>query len=109
MKATIQACAIAALFAVPAVSFGQASNPPLTRAQVQAQLVQIEQAGYNPAAADNTHYPRDIQAAEARVQAQTPMTGTATGVGGAVNSAASGHPVSRSMGGQDWRSMFAHH
>lgn len=109
MKATIKACAIAAVFAVPAVSFGQASNGPLTRAQVQAQLIQLEHAGYNPATAGKTQYPSDIQAAEARVNAQAGMTGTATGVGGTISGAASGHPMSQSIGGQNWRSMFGHH
>jgi Rieske Fe-S protein len=46
---------------------GQASG--VTRAQVRAQLAQIEKAGYNPAA-DNTQYPNDIEAAEARVAKQ---------------------------------------
>ena len=51
----------------PATAAVQAGG--VTRAQVRAQLVQIETAGYNPAA-DHTQYPKNLQAAEARVAAQ---------------------------------------
>ena len=62
-------CAIlAAVLIVPAVSFAQTSNGPVTRAQVRAELVQLENAGYRPAT-KQIHYPDEIQAAEARVQA----------------------------------------
>ena len=64
----IQSLIVAAAVALPALSFAQ-SNQPLTRAQVRAELVQLEKAGYNPAG-DETQYPRNIQAAEARVSAQ---------------------------------------
>ena len=69
MKSLIQAVAIAAALAAPVASFAQ-SNQPLTRAQVRADLIQLEKAGYNPATADDADYPADIQAAERRVQAQ---------------------------------------
>jgi len=69
MKSFIKAVAIAAVLAVPAVSFAQ-SNGPLTRAQVRAQLVALEKAGYDPATADSYDYPANIQAAEARVAEQ---------------------------------------
>ncbi|RFU45676.1 DUF4148 domain-containing protein [Paraburkholderia sp. DHOC27] len=69
MKSLIQAVAIAALFAAPVASFAQ-SNQPLTRAEVRAQLVQLEQAGYSPSHGRDPYYPADIQAAEARVSAQ---------------------------------------
>jgi type II secretory pathway pseudopilin PulG len=69
MKSLIKAVAIAAVFAVPAISFAQ-SNQPLTRAEVRAQLVQLEQAGYRPANGRDPYYPSDIQTAEARVAAQ---------------------------------------
>ncbi|WP_322028567.1 DUF4148 domain-containing protein [Paraburkholderia sp. J76] len=66
MKA-LKLLAVAALAAAPALSFAQ-SNEPVTRAQVRAELVQLQNAGYNPAA-DETQYPRNIQAALARVEA----------------------------------------
>ena len=65
MKAPIVAM-LAVVLAVPAVSFAQAANTPVTRAEVRADLVQLERAGYRPVAQDAT-YPADIQAAEARV------------------------------------------
>ncbi|WP_186080912.1 DUF4148 domain-containing protein [Burkholderia gladioli] len=66
MKSLVYAAVVASVLAAPVASFAQ-SNQPVTRAEVHAQLVQLEQAGYNPVASD-AQYPRDIQAAEARVQ-----------------------------------------
>lgn len=91
MKA-LKLLALAALAAAPVLSFAQ-SNEPVTRAQVRAELVQLQKAGYNPAA-DETQYPRNIQAALARVEA-SPVAQQATsssygGVAGA--SSASGAP-----------------
>ncbi|QCP53302.1 DUF4148 domain-containing protein [Trinickia violacea] len=51
-------------------TFAQSGSVPLTRAQVRAALVRIEQAGYNPASENDVNYPADIQAAEAKVAAQ---------------------------------------
>lgn len=74
MKSLIYAVVAASVLSAPLVSFAQeASNGPLTRAQVREQLVQLEKAGYNPAAAD-PYYPNDIQAAEQRVAAQQGTT-----------------------------------
>ena len=70
MKTLISAVAVAAALAVPALSFAQQSDAPLTRAQVRADLVQLEKAGYNPNVSDPS-YPSNIQAAEARVSTQT--------------------------------------
>jgi hypothetical protein len=61
--------AVSALLS-PALSFAQATHAPLTRAQVYADLVRVEQAGYSPSASDDSNYPADIQAAEARIAAQ---------------------------------------
>jgi hypothetical protein len=52
------------------VTFAQSTSVPLTRAQVRADLIRLEQAGYNPSANDDVTYPADIQAAEAKVAAQ---------------------------------------
>ncbi|WP_027210778.1 DUF4148 domain-containing protein [Burkholderia sp. WSM2232] len=72
--------------AAPTLSFAQCTTP-LTRAQVRADLIRVEQAGYNPSTGNDVQYPTDIQAAEAKVAAQqqqaagdvggTPMNGTA--------------------------------
>ncbi len=70
MKSLIQAVAIAAILAAPVAAFAQAadtSQQPLTRAEVKNQLIQLEQAGYNPSSSND---PADIQAAEQRVQAE---------------------------------------
>ncbi|RFU48510.1 DUF4148 domain-containing protein [Paraburkholderia sp. DHOC27] len=73
----IQSLLVAAAVALPALSFAQ-SNQPLTRAEVRAQLVELEKAGYKPTA-DETHYPEDIQSAEARVGAQQGLANTSYG------------------------------
>jgi hypothetical protein len=72
MKSIIKAVAIAAILAAPVASFAQADQQPLTRAEVKSQLIQMEQAGYNPATSNDTTYPADAQAAERRIQAQNP-------------------------------------
>jgi hypothetical protein len=59
-----------AILGAPVVSFAQ-SSIPLTRAEVRADLVRAEQAGYNPAGGDDVNYPADVQAAEAKIAAQT--------------------------------------
>jgi asparagine N-glycosylation enzyme membrane subunit Stt3 len=68
MKSIVKAAVLAAVIAVPAISFAQAQQQPLTRAQVREQLVQLRAAGYDPH--DWIHYPDNIQAAEARVAQQ---------------------------------------
>jgi hypothetical protein len=64
----VQSLLVAAVVALPALSFAQ-SNQPLTRAEVRAQLVQLEKAGYNPAG-DQAHYPQNLEAAEARLSTE---------------------------------------
>ncbi|KVK75217.1 hypothetical protein WS90_29315 [Burkholderia cepacia] len=58
---TARILAVAVLAAVPALSFADAGHG-LTRADVRAELVRLEQAGYNPARSE-PHYPEDIAAA----------------------------------------------
>jgi hypothetical protein len=69
MKSLIEAVVIAALITAPLAAFSQ-TNQPLTRAQVRAEVIQLEKAGYDPATANAYDYPANIQAAEARVAAQ---------------------------------------
>ncbi|MBB5461121.1 DUF4148 domain-containing protein [Paraburkholderia sp. Cpub6] len=64
MNTIFKTIALIVCVAAPAVSFAQTSNDPTSRAQVRAQLVQLEHAGYKPS---KLHYPADIQAAEARI------------------------------------------
>ncbi len=106
MKTLIAAVAAAAVLSIPAVSFAQqASNGPLTRAEVKAQLVQLEKAGYTPGL-DRTDYPAGIQAAEARINPQQnfanadtsgygaqPAAGAESGTPNKVRRIADGAPV----------------
>lgn len=87
MNATITRIAITGILLTPVASWAQLTAP-LTRAQVRAQLVQIEKAGYSPTQhAKDNNYPTDIQAAEARVAAQESAGRTATsGMGGGTGS-----------------------
>lgn len=65
MNSFIKAAVVAAIVAVPALSFAQSQQQPVTRAQVRAELTQLRAAGYDPS--DWMHYPENIQAAEAQV------------------------------------------
>ncbi|WP_025603005.1 DUF4148 domain-containing protein [Burkholderia sp. WSM2230] len=80
----VQSLVVAALVAIPALSFAQSSHA-LTRAEVRAELVQLEKAGYSPAS-DNTQYPNNIQAAQMRIDAQN---GSAAAAYGGVENGAS--------------------
>ncbi|HZZ03950.1 DUF4148 domain-containing protein [Paraburkholderia sp.] len=102
MKTLISAVVVAAALVAPVASFAQ-SNQPVTRAEVHAQLVQLEKAGYNPIS-DQINYPANIQAAQARVDAQN---GTAqavnSGYGAPIaGSSQAGRPVS----GNDRNSVY---
>ncbi|WP_027213460.1 DUF4148 domain-containing protein [Burkholderia sp. WSM2232] len=77
MNTQIKVITLFVALAAPVASFAQ-SEQPLTRAEVKAQLKQIQQAGYNPAIAVDANYPADIQAAEARVAAQNAMAQSET-------------------------------
>ena len=103
MKSIICAVFAAAVLAVPTLSFAQASNAPVTRAEVKADLVQVEQAGYNPARKD-LNYPADIQAAEARIDTSSAAD---TSYGGVSNGAAFGSPAPVAV--LQSQSLYTHH
>lgn len=86
----VQSLIVAVVVAVPAITFAQSSQP-LTRAQVRAELAQLEKAGYKPEG-DSTTYPRNIQAAEATVNAQNHDAESTYGASTSGSSAA-GAPV----------------
>ncbi|MGF6854934.1 DUF4148 domain-containing protein [Paraburkholderia sp. CI3] len=95
MKSLIQAFALTAMIAAPVASFAQ-SEQPITRAEVKAEVQQLEQTGYNPAIVLDAQYPADIQAAEARVSAmkakgQGDTSGYGSSMGG--SSQAGHHPM----------------
>lgn len=66
MKSLVYAVVAASALTASFGAFAQSSQP-LTRAQVRAELVQLEKAGYHPGVS-SPYYPEDIQAAQARVQ-----------------------------------------
>jgi hypothetical protein len=68
MKSSIRILLVASLLSAPLAAFAQ-TNAPLTRAQVQDELVQLRNAGYNGNGSD-TSYPVELQAVLARVAAQ---------------------------------------
>lgn len=69
MKSLIKAAVLSLAIFAPIALFAQ-SNQPMTRAEVRAELQQVEAAGYRPAAGRDPYYPADAQIAEARVAAQ---------------------------------------
>jgi hypothetical protein len=76
-KFLISALVLSSALAAPAFAFAQ-NNGPITRAQVKAELVQLEKAGYTPGGED-VNYPQDIQAAEQRVAEQQSIAASSYG------------------------------
>lgn len=66
MKLSIKTTIVAATIVVPALAFA-GTNGPLTRAQVRAQLFELEQAGYNPGVDCPVNCPEGLQRAQAVV------------------------------------------
>jgi hypothetical protein len=77
MKSVVRATVVAIFVAVPIVSFAQ-SGQPATRADVRAEFVQLQKAGYK--ANDTQNYPANMQRAEEIVAQQNNGT-TAYGSG----------------------------
>jgi hypothetical protein len=87
-------------------SFAQ-SNAPVTRAEVKAQLVQLEKAGYQPGRND-PYYPADIQAAEARVSAQNGASNSFGGVSDGTSASGARAAVSPTLN-DNGRSIYSGH
>ncbi|CAN7672729.1 DUF4148 domain-containing protein [Caballeronia sp. LjRoot34] len=66
MNVLIKSALVAAALAAPALSFAQ-SDTLITRAQVRAELTQLEQAGYQVGDGDNASCPVQLEAADACV------------------------------------------
>ncbi|MFM0169372.1 DUF4148 domain-containing protein [Paraburkholderia sediminicola] len=66
MRLITNAAALSAALLLPFAAFAQ-SSAPLTRAQVRQQVIDMENAGYNPSTSDSTAYPENIQAAQMRL------------------------------------------
>ena len=97
MKNILVCIALAAsTLTAPVLSFAQ-TNSPVTRAEVRADLVSVEKAGFDPSLGSDPHYPADIQVAEAKIAAGSDRP--AQGYGGvSMNGASSsGTPVRSAM------------
>jgi hypothetical protein len=90
MRSIFQAAIVFPVLVAPAIPFAQESAP-VTRAQVRAELIELQHAGYHVGDDDQAHYPDAIQAAEARVAAQHAMASARGGVDS--ESSMSGVPV----------------
>jgi len=90
MKSLLSAVAVAAALIVPAVSFAQQANAPVTRAQVRAELVAAQKAGLLNQ--NDINYPKAVP------QDSTTVVASAQGsqdVGGVkANSSDAGAPMS---------------
>ena len=114
MKALISALLVSCALAAPVCAFAQANaaaatastNGPVTRAEVRADLVRLEQAGYRPAAKD-INYPDDIQHAEAIVAQQDAQS--AAGAVGGVSMAGSSDSGAQGSSGPAGQSIYFGH
>jgi len=93
-KALICLALAAGALAAPVLSFAQ-SNAPVTRAEVRADLVRVEQAGYQPGGGSDINYPTDIQAAEAKIAAENGQQQATQAYGGVAENgtSSSGAPM----------------
>jgi hypothetical protein len=99
---------VAAALAIPAVSSFAQSNQPVTRADVQAQEVQIEHAdrSHELFSDSNASYPNNIQADEARVTAQNGAG--AASFGGVSDSTSKSGTSAQPVSAAAWHSMYDH-
>jgi hypothetical protein len=77
MKTLVHTVCAVAVIAVPIASLAQSSDA-LTRAQVQAEIAQLQQAGFNPANANTVDFPANMQATNASAAGQGSGYGPAT-------------------------------
>ncbi len=104
----LPALLVASALAAPAIAFAQDSNAPMTRAEVRAQLTQLEKAGYSPATNDN-YYPQALQEAQQRVDASNGTAAQAYGPSTSGTSASGLHvPVEPASGDAQHSIYFGH-
>jgi uncharacterized protein DUF4148 len=110
MKSLVHIVVAACALTATSLAFAQTSIDPITRAEVRADLVQVEQAGYQPAT-NQREFPQNIQAADAKLAAQ--QNSTAAAVGGVAmpgSSAAGVHtPVTSIAYVDEANSIYQHH
>jgi hypothetical protein len=109
MKLNLTAVLAASILMVPVMGFAQQSNAGLTRAQVRAELVQLEKAGYNPSRGQDTCYPADVQAATAKLQITNPVTSNAETSGYGDNGGGTSQAGSRAALSSAGRSIYFGH
>jgi hypothetical protein len=76
-KSMVPAIVLVSALGAPAFAYAQDADT-VSRAAVKADLVQMEQSGYN-VEGDHTTYPAQTQAAEQRVEAARGVTATSYG------------------------------
>ncbi|MFL9962425.1 DUF4148 domain-containing protein [Paraburkholderia sediminicola] len=103
MKSYLYAALVTGLLALPTASFAQDASVSVTRADVQSDLIKLEQAGYRPS---KLNYPADIQTAEARLNAHDVMPPSNTDMGGVLSGSSQ---VGAPMTIADDHSIYSHH
>ncbi|AUT74782.1 MULTISPECIES: DUF4148 domain-containing protein [Paraburkholderia] len=96
MKLVANVAVISAVLLLPLAAYAQ-SSAPLTRAEVRQQVIELENAGYNPSTSDSTAYPENIQAAQNRLNAAK----AGGGYGGVADSSVSSGAGRRFYQGDD--------
>jgi hypothetical protein len=99
MKSLVSATVAALTLAAPLLAFAQQSDRPLTRAEVKAELVRLETAGYRPSS-DHTQYPANIQVAERTVSQVQPIQNTANAAPNLAATSFGGVSATNSASGQ---------
>ncbi|RQM44203.1 DUF4148 domain-containing protein [Paraburkholderia bannensis] len=92
--------------AIAAPAFAGADAPALTRAQVRAELVQLQAAGYDQSRGEDANYPVEILAAEARVAAQNSGSSSYGGVVANGSSAAGARKSGRHLDNDGMQSVY---
>jgi hypothetical protein len=93
MKSLIRVVTVAAVIAAPVAAFAQSNPQTVTRAQVRAELVQAENAGYSPL--DWADYPYgEVQAAEYRAAVHN-RSSSDTGYGAGLNGTSQSGAIAR--------------
>jgi len=77
MKTLVHTVCALAVVGVPIASLAQ-SDGSLTRAQVQAEIAQLQQAGFNPANANTVDFPANMPTTDASAAGQSSGYGPAT-------------------------------
>ncbi len=86
-----------------------ASEAVVTRAQVRAELAQLQQAGYVPGRANDPHYPDDLQVALTRIHAHDIVAADTSTSGYGADAAAVTQSGSRPVTRDAERSIYFGH